>query len=87
MAGNDDDNNNDAADGGSSGSSIAHELDAILDSYGTTAEAEKQYAAAVNEEQVQEFLARFERIKVDVVKPTMEEIGKYLEKKGALLSY
>jgi hypothetical protein len=55
---------------------IANELDAILDSYSSEA------IPPVNEEQEQEFLAKFERIKVEIIKPAMEEIGKYLEKKG-----
>ena len=36
----------------------------------------------ISEEQEQEFLSRFERIKVEAIRPTMEEVGKYLEKKG-----
>lgn len=56
---------------------IAHELDPILDSYDNN-----EQQTTVNEEQEQDFLARFERIKVETIKPTMEEIGKYLEKKG-----
>lgn len=57
---------------------LANELDAILDSY----DNDKKHDATANDEQEQEFLARFERIKVETIKPTMEEIGKYLEKKG-----
>jgi hypothetical protein len=56
---------------------IARELDAILDSYSNSSTK-----PAANEEQEQEFLARFERIKVEIIKPAMEEIGKYLESKG-----
>lgn len=56
---------------------LAIELDAVLDSYSSDA---KQDAAG--EEQIQEFLAKFERIKVEIIKPVMEQIGKYLEKKG-----
>jgi hypothetical protein len=59
---------------------IANELEAILDSYDNI-KAQKQ-DAAVDDERRQEFLAKFERIKVDVIKPAMEEIGEYLEKKG-----
>ncbi|HEX7032955.1 MAG TPA: hypothetical protein VF172_08150 [Nitrososphaera sp.] len=58
---------------------LAAELDAILDYY------EKNEAGqdvAVDEKQQQEFLAKFERIKVEVIKPTMERIGNYLEKRG-----
>jgi hypothetical protein len=55
----------------------AHELDTILNSYDNN---ERQ--TTINEEQEQDFLAKFERIKVETIKPTMEEIGKYLERKG-----
>ncbi|MEW6603323.1 MAG: hypothetical protein AB1351_01385 [Thermoproteota archaeon] len=58
--------------------SLASELDDILDSY----KKNESKQEAINEEQEQEFLAKFERIKVDVIKPTMEQIGKYLEKRG-----
>lgn len=57
--------------------SLAIELDAVLDSYSSDAEQD-----AAKEEQMQEFLAKFERIKVEIIKPVMEQIGKYLEKKG-----
>ena len=56
---------------------LANELDAILDSYSSDP---KQDAAS--EEQELEFLAKFERIRVEIIKPVMEQIGKYLEKKG-----
>ncbi|AIF85526.1 hypothetical protein NTE_03498 [Candidatus Nitrososphaera evergladensis SR1] len=59
---------------------IAAELDSILDSYAD--DETRPQDNVLNEEQEQEFLARFERIKVEVIKPTMEEIGKYLERKG-----
>ena len=57
---------------------LAIELDAVLDSYSNA--DTKQDAA--KEEQEQEFLAKFERIRVEIIKPVMEQIGKYLEKKG-----
>ena len=57
---------------------LANELDAILDSYDNN----EKHDTVVSDEQEQEFLARFERIKVETIRPTMAEIGKYLEKKG-----
>jgi hypothetical protein len=57
---------------------LAKELDLFLDSYNKN-EVKQD---TVNEEQTQEFLAKFERIKVEVIIPAMEHIGKYLEKKG-----
>jgi uncharacterized protein (UPF0335 family) len=57
---------------------LANELDAILDLY----EKNEPKQEAVSEEQEQEFLAKFERINVEVIKPIMEQIGKYLEKRG-----
>jgi hypothetical protein len=39
-------------------------------------------AKPVNREREQEFLERFEQIKVEIVKPVMEQIGKLLEKRG-----
>jgi hypothetical protein len=71
---NKDENNNGGYD------AIASELDAILDSYADN--ETKPQDNVLNEVQELEFLARFERIKFEVIKPTMEEIGKYLEKKG-----
>lgn len=71
-------NNND--DNNGSYDAIAAELDSILDSYADN--ETRPQDNVLNEEQEQEFLARFERIKVEVIKPTMEEIGKYLERKG-----
>lgn len=56
---------------------LVRELDPILDSYNPEARQD-----LVNEQQEQEFLAKFERIRVEVIKPTMEKIGKYLESKG-----
>lgn len=61
----------------SNSDSLASELADILDSY----EKSESKQEAINEEQEREFLAKFERIKVDVIKPIMEQIGKYLEKK------
>jgi hypothetical protein len=55
---------------------LAKELDPILDSYGEPKQE------AINEEQAQAFMERFESIKVQIIKPIMELIGKYLEKKG-----
>ncbi|MEM3094990.1 MAG: hypothetical protein QXX64_05070 [Nitrososphaera sp.] len=60
---------------------LAQELDAILDSYDKNNEVKQDN---VDEEQIQEFLARFERIKVETIRPTMEQVGKYLEKRGHL---
>jgi hypothetical protein len=56
---------------------LAKELDPILDSY-----AEPKQSDDKNEERSDEFLQRFESIKVQIIKHVMEQIGKYLEKKG-----
>jgi len=62
-----------------SGNDLAKELDAILDSYYNV--TGKEQTGLSNEEQ-EAFLEKFERIKTDVIKPVMVEIGKYLETKG-----
>jgi hypothetical protein len=58
---------------------IAKELDAIMDSYGNYPSRAKTDG---NEEKNQDFLARFESAKVSVIKPIMDQIGKYMESKG-----
>lgn len=58
---------------------IAKELDEIMDSY-------KKYPSKAetsgNEEKHQDFLARFESVKVSIIKPVMEQVGKYMESRG-----
>jgi hypothetical protein len=58
---------------------ITKELDEIMDSYGTHPSRAKTNG---NEEKHQDFLARFESVKVHVIKPIMDQIGKYMESKG-----
>ena len=58
---------------------IAAELDETLDSYAKSFEKKKK---VVNEEEERQFLERFERTQIDIIRPEMEAIGKYLEKKG-----
>lgn len=58
---------------------MVRELDQILDNYAKNWKHEKKTSS---EEQEGEFLAKFERIKVDIIKPMMDMIGKQLEKKG-----
>ena len=58
---------------------LARELDAILDSYHNALTAEQ---AGPNEEEQRAFLERFERIKTEVIKPVMSQVGKYLETRG-----
>lgn len=58
---------------------IAKELDEIMDSYGKNPSRAKTNG---NEEKHQDFLARFESVKVSVIKPIMDQIGKYMESKG-----
>ena len=58
---------------------IAKELDEIMDLYGTHPSRSKTNG---NEEKHQNFLARFESVKVNIIKPTMDQIGKYMESKG-----
>lgn len=58
---------------------IPKELDEIMDLY------RKYHSRAKtngNEEKHQDFLARFESVKVHVIKPIMDHIGKYMESKG-----
>ena len=60
---------------------LARQLDEILDSYNKRVEGQK--ATGPEEQEMEDaFLADFERIKVDAIKPVMEEVGKYLEGKG-----
>jgi hypothetical protein len=61
---------------------IARQLEDILDSYNKRVEEQKAKASIEKEEEKESFLAHFERIKVEIIKPAMEEIGKYLETKG-----
>ena len=55
---------------------LAKDLDPILDFY-----SEPQ-GDTIDPEKAQEFLAKFEQLKVQIIGPLMEQVGKYLEKKG-----
>jgi hypothetical protein len=61
---------------------IARQLDEILDYYNKRIEEHKAKADEEKQEEKESFLASFERIKVEIIKPAMEEVGKYLESKG-----
>jgi hypothetical protein len=58
---------------------LSAELDTILDLYN---KARTKHSSKASEEKVQEFLTKFERTKVQVIRPMMERIGRYMEKKG-----
>jgi hypothetical protein len=57
---------------------LAKELDPVLEAY------DRREAGGLqpDPEQEQEFLARFERVKVDTIMPVMHQIGSYLEERG-----
>ena len=55
------------------------ELDSLFESFDNVKEMEQN---GPTDEEQQAFLEKFERIKMDVIKPAMIEIGKYLEAKG-----
>ena len=58
---------------------LARELDPALEAYGKLG---TDAGSPLDPEQEQEFLARFERVKVDTIMPVMHQIGKYLEERG-----
>lgn len=60
---------------------LARQLDGILDSYNRRVEGQKADSPE-KQEMEDAFFADFERVKVEAIKPAMEEVGKYLESKG-----
>jgi hypothetical protein len=61
---------------------LARQLDGILDLYNRRVEEQKSARSRPEKQEVEDaFLADFERIKVEAIKPAMEEVGKYLESK------
>lgn len=58
---------------------LAKELDPFLEKYGREKAGAEQ---RLDHEQEQAFLARFERIKVEIILPVIQHIGEYLEERG-----
>ena len=64
---------------GNENEDIAKELDEILNLYNQKL---KNQIKEADEQEQHAFLEKFEHIKVEVIKPMMVKIGKYMEKKG-----
>lgn len=60
-------------------SDLAVELDPLFDSFNNDTGTGQN---GPTEEEKLRFLEKFERIKMDIIKPAMAEVGKYLETKG-----
>jgi hypothetical protein len=61
---------------------IVRQLDEILDNYNKMVEEYRKNPPREDKEAVQQSLSKFEEIKVSIIKPAMEELGSFLEKKG-----